>query len=344
MSLTGSRALRTAITVAWAASITFTMQFWVGRSTIYRPELNDRIADAHEAILHNRVPDGSSWTTYGLNSTNIRVGSVFIAEGISRVSGWSAPTAYRMLDTLALFATLVLLLQHLGRLVPAPYPVIGALAFATTLPLTYQLFYFHPWDRLSLLSWVVLLILLERRRFGLFTIALPLAMLVKFDVILLPALYFLLTVPFPPRDADRQGVMRSALATTGLFALTFGTYWALQAWRPGGFEPVALGPLAIHNVTMLRDLKLAYPPLLGLGVPLLLAAVGFSRSERFARSCAVFAVLLLLVFVVKARFEEFRALLPVFVLLLPAALVGLQSVTEPGALRGAEAVVKASGS
>src|SRR5688572_3378853 len=320
------------------------MQSWVGRATIYRPELVPRIENAHEAILHNRVPDGASWSKHGLNSTNIRVGSVFLAEGITRVSGLSVPTAYRLLDTVALFATLVLLLVFLGRVVPAPYAVIGAMAFAAALPLSYQLFYFHPWDRLSLLGWTALLMMLERRRFGLFAAALPVAMLVKFDVVLLPALYFLLTAPMPPLAGDRPALVRSALSTAGLFAITFGVYWALQAWRPGGFEPVAYGPLAIHNVNMLRDLKLAYPPFLGLGLPLLLALVGFSRSERFARSCAVFAGLLLLVFIVKARFEEFRALVPVFLLLLPAALVGLQSITDPGELRRADAVVKPAAS
>lgn len=337
-----SRALRAIITIGWAASVTLTMQSWVGGATIYRPELGTRIETAHEAILHNRVPGGGTWTASGLNSTNIRVGSVFLAEGISRVSGWSVPTAYRMLDTMALFATLILLLVLLGRVASPPYAIIGATAFAAVLPLSYQLFYFHPWDRLSLFAWTALLMMLERRRFALFAAALPVAMLVKFDVVLLPALYFLLTAPMPPLRGDYRALVRSALVTTGLFAITFGLYWGLQAWRPGGFEPVALGPLAVHNLAMLRDLKLAYPPFLGLAVPLLLAAIGFSRSERFAQACAVFAALLLIVFIVKARFEEFRALVPVFVLLLPAALVGLQSVTEPGEVRRGDPVVKPS--
>jgi hypothetical protein len=152
-------------------------------------------------------------------------------------------------------------------------------------------------------------------------------MIIKFDVILLPGLVFLATVPLPPFD-DRRALIRSLVLTLGLFALTFGVYWLLQIIRPGGFEPVPLAALAAENLQTVRDRGFSYPPLLGFSAVLLLAAVGFRSAERFVRACAVFGVLLLMIYVVRARFDEFRTEVPVFLLLLPAALVGVRSLCE----------------
>jgi len=326
-SLTPSmaRRLRVIALVVWAGSTTLIMQQWIGSTTIYKPEFVPRIMASHQAIIDNRIPSDTTWSLLGLNTTNIRVGSVFLVEGIHRATGIGIPKVYRTLDTVMLFASLVLLVVFLGRLVPREYAVLGALGFAMVLPLTYQLFYFHPWDRLSLFFWILLLMVLEQRRVVVFAVLLVIAMVIKFDVLLLPGLYFLATVP-PLRD--RQGVFRTALVTAGLFAVTFGVYEALQVMRPGGFEPVPLGTLQAENLQILRDLGIAYPPLLGFPTVLMLAAVGFGKSARFPRACMLFALLLLPIYVVRSRFEEFRTELPVFLLLLPAALVGVRTLCD----------------
>ena len=323
-----TRGLRVLALAVWAASTTLIMQTWVGNSTIYKPELSPLIVETHRTILENRIPPGETWSDRGLNTTNIRVGTVFLVEGAHRATGMPVPKLYRLLDTVMLFASLLLLMVLLRRLVPTPYALIGATAFAGVLPLTYQLFYFHPWDRLSLFLWILLLIVLHQGRVVLFAALLAVAMIVKFDVILLPGLFFLATVPF--RDAP--GIARSALITVGLFAVTFGIYWALQKIRPGGFEPVPLGPLAAENVRTIRSLGIAYPPLLGFSAPLVLAAIGFRSAERFVQACAVFGMGLLAIYIVRARFDEFRTEVPVYLLLLPAALVGVQILCESDVL------------
>ena len=324
-----SRALRAFALIVWAASTTLIMQSWVGSATIYKPELASRIRETHQTIVDNRIPAGETWSDRGLNTTNIRIGTVFLAEGLHRATGVDVTKIYRLVDTVMLFASLLLLVVFLRRVVPPPYALLGATAFAAVLPLTYQLFYFHPWDRLSLFFWILLLMVLHSGRFVLFAALLAVAMIIKFDVILLPGLFFLITVP--PLH-DRPGVIRSVMRTGALFVLTFGIYWALQMIRPGGFEPVPLGALAAENLQTLRDFGLSYPPLLGFSAPLLLAAIGFRASERFVRACAVFAMLLLAIYVVRARFDEFRTEVPVYLLLLPAALVGVRSLCEREAL------------
>lgn len=325
LSASQVRSLRVIALVAWAGTTTLIMQQWIGSATIYKAELAPRIEATHQAIVDNRVPTGERWDALGLNTTNIRVGTVFLAEGIHRATGLAIPKVYRHLDTIMLFASLLLLVAFLGRLGPPEYALLGALAFAVVLPLTYQLFYFHPWDRLSLFFWILLLMMLEQRRIVLFSVLLAVAMVIKFDVILLPGLYFLATVP-PLRD--RQGVLRTGLVTAALFVMTFGIYEALQIMRPGGFEPVPLAALAAENLQTIRTLGISYPPLLGFSTVLLLAAVGAGRSTRFIRACALFGLLLLMIYVVRARFDEFRTEVPVFLLLLPAALVGVRRLCE----------------
>ena len=320
-----ARSLRVIALIVWAGSTTLIMQQWIGSATIYRPELAPQIEATHQAIVDNRIPPGESWDALGLNTTNIRVGTVFLTEGIHRATGLAIPKIYRALDTIMLFASLLLLVVFLHRLVPPEYALLGALAFSAVLPLTYQLFYFHPWDRLSLFFWILLLMMLEQRRIVLFAVLLAVAMVIKFDVILMPGLYFLAMVP---ALGDRQGLLRTALITAALFVMTFGVYEALQAIRPGGFEPVLLAPLAAENLQTVRLLGISYPPLLGFSTVLLLAAVGVGRSTRFMRACAVFGLLLLMIYVVRARFEEFRTEVPVFLLLLPAALVGVRALCE----------------
>ena len=327
MTTAFERHLRRALLVAWAAIVTITMQSWIGGATIYRAEYAERVAMAHRAIVANRPPDGVSWTAAGLNSTNIRVGVPFAVEALSRSTGVGVIRLYRLVDTAALFAALVLLAVLLRRIVDPVYAALGALAFASVLPLTYQLFYYHPWDRVSLINWIVLLLLAERQRIGWFAAMLPVAIAVKFDVILLPGLILLMRAPISTRLRDH---VRPLALCAGLFAVSFGTYWLLRFVRPGGFEPVARGPLFQHNLEALRELNIAYPPFLGFALLIPLAVYGLRSGTRFTRACVVFAFPLLGVFLLQSRFEEFRCEVPVFLMLLPSALIGLRDILGTG--------------
>ena len=264
--------MRIVVLVVWAATLTLVMQFWVGGTTIYRPELAPRVEAAHRAILDNVPPDGKSWSASGMNTVNIRVFAVWAAEFMHRSTGLSLTRSYQILDTAGLFAGLLLLVPYLRLSVSAPYAIIGALFFGTLLPLTYQLFFFHPWDRLGLVSWLGLLWLLRQDRILAFALLLPLSVALKFDVILLPALFLLFRFL---RGDSAKG--RTILITAVLFAVSFGAYLSLQWWRPGGAESVAIALVIRDNIAGVRDLHVSYPPLLAFAVPLVLALSGFSR-------------------------------------------------------------------
>ena len=69
----------------------------------------------------------------------------------------------------------------------------GALArlyFAPILPLTFALHFYHPYDRASLVAWLLAIWCARARRFWEFSAVAIVAVLIKFDAIVLPGLYF----------------------------------------------------------------------------------------------------------------------------------------------------------
>jgi hypothetical protein len=313
--------MRKVILVVWAATLTLVMQLWVGGATIYRPELAPRVEAAHRAILENVPPDGKSWSASGMNTVNIRVIAVWAAEFMHRSTGLSVTKSYRLLDTVGLFAGLMLLIPYLRLGVSAPYAIIGALFFGTLLPLTYQLFFFHPWDRLGLVSWLALLWLLRQDRILPFALLLPVSVALKFDVILLPGLFLLFR--FVRGDAEKA---RTILVTALLFAVSFGTYLGLQWWRPGGSEAVPAALILHDNIASLRGLNIAYPPLLAFAVPVVLALSGFSRLTAWAKACLLFGMGLLVIYALRSMLAEYRTEVPVMLLFLPAMLESLAAL------------------
>ena len=66
-----------------SATITLTDQMWVGRMSIYASDLEDRRALVHQAVLANQLPQGAaSWNSFGANGFNIRLLTVWAAEGL----------------------------------------------------------------------------------------------------------------------------------------------------------------------------------------------------------------------------------------------------------------------
>ena len=151
----------------------------------------------------------------------------------------------------------------------------------------------------------------------LFSVVLALSIAVKYDTVLLPALYLLCYVS---RENWRVVVLRTA----ALFAISFGVYVTLRVLIPAGFEPRPIVEQLGQNLWDLRRMNVRYPPLLGLALPGLLALAGLRVTDRFGRACAGFAVLISVPLLIATNFAELRAEMPVLVLMLPAALAGLE--------------------
>ncbi len=300
--------------LAFVTAITLADQVWVGGLTIYSDATAPRREMIHEAILHNRVPpEAGSWRAMGGNGINVRVLTVWMVEGLHRLSGVSVEKTYRLVETVALFLFLLAVYFYLRHWFDPGLTALGLAYVAAVLPLTYMFHNFHPWDKPSWLAWVLLLMLLRSGRIAAFAVLLVVSIVTKYDTVLLPGLYFLATV-------SRERILRVSLITAGLFAVSFGIYFALRMLIPGGFETTSPLTFAKSNLADFAMWTVRYPPVLALGVPVFLAAVGWRSADRFARSCVIFGAALLPVFFLQSNFVEVRALMPVLVLLLPSAL------------------------
>jgi len=301
--------------------ITLVVQHYVGDLTIYRADAAATRLTMHEAILSNTPPPGGGWGAVGANATNVRVLVVYAAEALAAAAGASPLAAYKLIDVASLFATLLLLFAFLRRWFDDEYCLIAVLFTGCVLPLTLLLHVFHPWDRPSALVWLLMLFALRDDRPVALAALLVVAVAIKYDAVVLPGLYFLCRV-------SAANWRRTAAATAALFVVSFGTYAALRLALPGGFEERDIVSQMLKNLNQIIDLRNPHPSLLGFALPLLLAAVGFRASDRFMRAAAAFGVLMFLPFFLSTNFNEFRAHMPMFILLLPAALAGLQCLVR----------------
>src|SRR5437867_8696988 len=283
----GARVARPILLVLVAATLTVLLQSWVGDNTIYSPDSAGTRVEFHNAILKNEPPRGGSWRNAGLYGLKGRVFTVYLAEVVHRSTALSIGKTYFFIDSVALFSIFVLLCFFCRRWVSEPYCVIGMLFFGCVAVLTYRLHVFQPWDRLSLLSWMVMIILIWEDRLVLLALLLPIVMTIKWDVGVLPVLYGL-------THASRENGRRVALATGGLGALALATFVALNTAFPGGFDvkrPIA-AQLAL-NWGHFTVYKIAYPSLLAFIVPLVLATFAVRDADRRVRAAALLGVRLL---------------------------------------------------
>lgn len=324
-----SRTLRLLLLVWLLGSITITLQAYVGHATLYSPELGARREALHRAILLNQEPGGLRWDDAGAKSMYLRVGAVYLAEALHRLTGLDLGTVYLLTDTCFLFAALLALFFYLRKWLPDAYCVMGVLYFGCVLPLTYFLHYFHPYDRIQLAVWIALLYLTRERKLLPLGLLLAFSVAVKFDTLALPAFYFL-------AHAELGNRRRAAIEAAGLLAIASGVYLALALSFPAPLDQSRFDLAVIeytikHNVAAMMAKNIAFPPLLGYGAPLVLAIVGLSARDRFLRASVRFACLLIATFFFFTAFQEIRSQLIVLVLVLPAALLTVRSLLEPQA-------------
>ncbi len=302
-------------------SMTLIGQKWVAGSSLYAPELWESREALHNAILHNQLPDSAStWVSKGANGLNVRLLTVWAAEGLHRLTGMRVQRAYLWIESTALLACGLLLYAFLESYAGWQFALGGLLYWGTVLPLTYFHHHFHPWDKPSIALWLLALICTWYRRWWALAAVLFIGVLTKYDIVVFPALVFL---AFRKTDPWKDVVVRTAL----LFGLTISTFLVLRWLVPGGFEPRSEMAQVMTNLGMLRETTITYPPLLALGPPALLAVLGYQRADNFARACVQLALIIAVILFLQTNFVEFRAEVPILLLLLPAAWFGLLRLT-----------------
>ncbi len=322
MNINSRSLLRKTVLLWLVAVIVISLQTWVGDATIYAQDVEAPRKAMHEAILTQRLPDGRTWADWGALSMQKRVGVVYMAETIRRATQWRIGTVYKLIDTVFLFIALLALFAYLRRWVSDYSALVGMLYFSAVLPLTYFLHFFHPWDRLQLCLWLLLLWLAEARRFAWLAVLLPLSVVVKFDTLLFPAFYLLL-------HWKRDGRGRVLIESAALMAIAWGVNHALgqifaDPAEGSRFELTSVMAKVQGNFDKFVAMNLRYPPLLVHGLPLALACIGWRRQPRFVILSSLFGFAMLLIYVLLTNFEEVRTHMMVLVLLLPAALMTLE--------------------
>jgi hypothetical protein len=315
------RAWGLVLLVWFCATLSLGLQSLLGDATIYSKRLEERREQLHYAILANQPPVAEGWGAVGALTLQKRVGVVYLAEQIRRLTGWTPGKVYKALDSLFLFAFLVGLFFYLRRWLPDLQCALGLLYVAAVLPFTYFFQLFHPWDRLQLALWLLLFYLVLERKTGMLALGLVLSIFVKYDTIMLPVFYAMV-------HYRRAAWQRVALETIVLLALAVAAYQALGWLFPAPMDKTnfndegALKMLATNLQTMLQ-MNLRFPPLVVLGAPLVLACCGWSSQSQALKASVAFGVLLSAMFLLFSRYEEVRAQMVVLVLLLPSALLGL---------------------
>ena len=318
MAISARRAQAWLLAIAISAIATLTNQGWVGPKTIYADDLEPARTRLHNAILTNTLPPGvDSWSSVGANSFNARLLVAWLAEGVHRLTGASLSRSYFFVETVSVFVCCLLLFVLIDSYAGPLFGIAALLYYASVLPLTYFLHYFHPWDKLSLAAWIAAMYFVLRERWFLLGVTLTLGMLIKFDIVVFPL--FVLLVEY------RRRGWRYAWSKAALYlALTVAIYAFMQRQLPGGSEPRPVVDHVLHNLRDMQSYTVKYPPLLGLGVVAVMAALGYRTGDGFARAGVELGVVVALILFVQTNFIEFRAEGPLLVLLLPAAIAGLR--------------------
>jgi len=325
----GSRSVfRAALLVILVAMLTVTLQQWVGTLSIYSDAVAEKRLMLHDAILHNRRPL-EGWHEFGADRTNVRIFTVYLAQGLHRATGASVLSAYKLIETIALFSVFLGLFAYLRAWTPPSLALVGLLYFAVVTTLTYHFYFFHPWDHPSLLCWIIGAMFIRDGRFVPLMWLLPIAVTVKWDIIVLPCLYWL-------THCSRDSFKLVTLRTLALGAVAIATLLVLAKSFPGGADRLETASLwditrwqVSHNWQQFLALHISYPPLLAFGLPLVFASYGFRLAGRFLRVSCLFAVALFFPLMLNSFFVETRAQMMILALLLPTALVGLSRVLEP---------------
>jgi len=308
--------------VLLAFVLTIVQANFVGDITIYSLNSAPERETGHEDIIHNQAPAGG-WDAKGENGVNIRIGVPYLVEFLHRATNIGVLQLYKGVDLAFLWLGFLLLFVYLRRWFSPAESLFALVYLAAILPLTFAFHSYQPWDRASFVAWVCGFWAARDQRFWAFFAITIAAVIIKYDAILLPGLYFLAHVKW---QNWRKIFLQSFLVGATLLAI----FVALRILLPGGFEPRDVTATVLRNIRLILGNPLFYAPSLAFALPLLLATLGYGAADRFMRASLWFAGLVAIPMFITTNFEEVRAEQMLFPLLAPAALLGLRRIlSEP---------------
>ena len=272
----------------------------------------------HHAILTNTPPKGGSWAAVGANGTNIRVAVVAVAERVRIATGLGLVRVYRLMDFVFLFSALIVIYCLLRKWNTVAGAMLGILLFSLYLPATMLFFYFHPWDRPSLLLWAICVLFAVNNKFGWFLLFFAIGIVVKFDSVIGLILYPVVNWINQPKPL----LIRKSFAAA-IVAVT--TIVVLVVMIPGGFDGTNRQMLLSNNIHEMLSFGLFYPPVLVYGLLFGACLVGWKSSGWQMRALFMCGVAMLLPHILFTNFIEVRAQVGPILCMLPLAVHGFGS-------------------
>jgi hypothetical protein len=292
---------------------------FVGDTTIYSLKLANSREELHESIVHNHPPAGG-WAERGANDAlNIRIAIPYLVEFLHNETGVRVLQLYKGVDLICIWLALIIFFAYLNEHFTAWESALACLYFAAILPLTFAFHFYHPYDRASLVAWLLAIWCARAQRFWEFSAVTILAVLIKYDAIVLPGLYFF-------GNATPQTWRKYAFRASAIGIILFSIFVGLFLLLSGFYVWIDYVDLTLRNLEMMIWNNLLYPPILAFGLPLVLAILGYKISDQFMRASVWFATMIAAILIVATNFEEVRAEQMLIPLLAPAALCGLRRI------------------
>jgi hypothetical protein len=264
--------------------------------------------------LHSQIVDRTAPSPY-----RYRVLVPYVAEGMTRVFGPALGSdrafvlAYGLVEAASIIA-LILILYGLCAQFFAPLPsLVGALIANLSLVVALRDHYFQPWSLVNAVSFALAALLLFRRRTIAFLLLVALSSFNRETSALLPVLYL-------ATAAERKHISRHVLVFVLACAVWSAGYLLVRFVQGGAPHIYQVSEIFEKNLAAKNLGYLALNLILFLGFVWLFAARGLRRSPPFIKRLALFIPLYLPFVFVFGVWKEVRLLMPLYPVLIPAAL------------------------
>ena len=163
------------------------------------------------------------------------------------------------------------------------------------------------------------------RRFWEFSAVTIVSVLIKYDAIVLPGLYFL-------GNAAPQTWRKYFFQSFAIGVILLAISLSLFLMFSGSYVNIDYIDHILRNLRMMVGSAIFYPPSLAFAVPIVLSIFGYKSSDQFMRASVWFAGMIAVILTIAVNFEEVRVEQMFIPLVAPAALCGFRRILGESAL------------
>jgi hypothetical protein len=272
---------------------------------------------APRAELHSQIMEKTAPSPY-----RYRILVPYGAEALAKLAGpvlgerRALLAAYGLIEAAALVALILILYRFcLFFFLPVP-SLVGALIANLSLVVALRDHYFQPWSLVNAVVFALAAVLLYKRKVFPFAVLVLVAAFNRETSLLLPFLYLC-------THARREKPSRIAITFVILCSLAGGGYLLVRALQGSAPHIYQLSDILRKNIAPKYFGFMALNLALFLGFVWMFSVRGFGRAPAFIRRLALFVPLYMLLVLMFGVWKEVRLLMPLYPVLIPAALAYL---------------------